>query len=326
LRISNLKIHFYEPLKVRSYASGTPKYLPSTVGMVRLSTDEGIEGNFAVWPEGAAELLRSFAADKDELIGADPFDRERIWKRLAGRWWSNHAICAVDMCLWDIAGKAVNKPVYKLLGGYRDKILGYASTLHLSSDEEYIDLVQLLKEQGYKAIKIHPYMDWRKDIILYRKVREAVGENMILAADPYAAYDREGALKVGRVLDELNYAWFEDPLPVTDLDGLAELCSALDTAILEGELIRNYQGYTELIRRQAADALRAAEFWVGGLTPMLKLAHLADCFGMKFEPHSWGNAIICAASLQLMLGIKNSDYCEISVPERVFDNPGFFQE
>lgn len=196
--------------------------------------------------------------------------------------------------------------------------MAYASTLGYRTDEEYIDLALKCREKGFKALKIHPYKDPKKDIPLCKAVWEAVGESMILMLDS-GPYTRDWAPKVGREIDKLNFYWFEDPLPTTDVDGLVELCRTLEVKILIGEAVHSHCGFAELIRRRATDALRGEGDFIGGITPMVKEAHLAESFHMNWEPHSYGNALHQAAHLHVALAIENADFHELPVPDGLFD-------
>lgn len=324
MKITNLKVHILKPWKPVPELEkvGVEIARLNAEGLVRLFTDEDIEGNFLVRADIAEEVARRFFFNKRYLVGVDPFKREKIWKTLAPwpLYWPHRDLYVLDACIWDIMGKALGLPIYKLMGGYREKILAYASTQHYNTDEEYVELALECKRKGYKAFKIHPYYgDWMKGLGLYRAVREAVGDDMYLMADPANTYDREGAIRVGRELDKLNYYWFEDPIPTTDVSGLVDLCRSLDLEILMGEDISSPNGYTELIRRQATDGIRSYGLNVGGLTPLIKVAHLADLFNMKFEPECWGNTFAQAVHLHSALAVKNCDFFEKVVPEEDFE-------
>ena len=149
--------------------------------------------------------------------------------------WPDCYTSAADICFWDILGKAVNQPVYKLLGGgAKDRMLAYASSQHLPAIEDYVADVTKAKTLGYKGYKIHPgqgqhtkgtpipaYIGHMEEI---KEVRKAVGDEFVLMHDPVQAYNRHEAMTVGRLLDELNFAWFEDPIRTIDTEGLVELC------------------------------------------------------------------------------------------------------
>lgn len=293
---------------------------------MRVLTDEGIEGDYIASAGVLQEFARKFADGKKYLTGADPFDIEKIEKSLALRLrWSNEVLCVVDVCLWDIIGKCLKLPIYKLCGGYRDKILAYASEVEPLVGKRQKDRVKLALEcveKGYKAYKIHPpFQGWKKDIALCRAIREAVGDDIVLMFDPYSHdhYDRESAIKVGRAIEKLDYYWYEDMLPTTDIHGLADLCRSLDIKVLMGEYVSTISGYGEIIRNQATDSLRCIDGMVGGITSMIKVAHLAEAFNMKCEPHSYGNVLEQAAHLHVMLAIRNCDFFELPVPEGTYD-------
>jgi L-alanine-DL-glutamate epimerase-like enolase superfamily enzyme len=315
---------------VRVHVLKTRPNSPETEGLVRIFTDEGIEGNSIVSSASAEELVRRANAEAwltgsefEKPIGSDPFYREKLSKSLGSQYFwhplSNEVLCALDEALWDIAGKALKIPIYKLLGAYRDRIPAYASTPLYEKESDYTEILAECLAKGYKAIKIHPLRNWKKDIALCKSVRDAVGDEMILMLDPFVAYSRDEALKVGREIQKLNFYWYEDPLPTSDIESLQDLCASLDIPILMGEQLTNLSQYDEYIRRHATDAVRCMDIKVGGISGMMKVAHLAESFGMKCEPHSWGSDITQAAHLHVMLAISNCDFFELPVPEGVFD-------
>jgi L-alanine-DL-glutamate epimerase-like enolase superfamily enzyme len=232
-------------------------------------------------------------------------DREKIEKEIARKWRMGHALAVFDMCLWDIAGKAMNLPVYKLLGAQKDKVLAYACTLAYDTIEEYVDLARKCQKNGYRAYKIHSTQDWKKDIELCRALREAMGADMALMLDPVFGYDREGALKVGKEIEKLDFLYYEDPIPTSDIDGLAWLCRSLDIDIVVGEAIMSLYEYNSYIRRHAVDILRTGPITSCGITGMMKIAHLAEAHGMRCEPFNYGSMLAQAASFHVELANEN---------------------
>ncbi len=172
-------------------------------------------------------MSRLWAGAREFIEGQDPLDRGKIADVLRRRfYWPQRVLGAVDYGLWDIAGKAFNQPIYKLLGATRERVRAYGSTIHHSTDERFIETVLACRERGLTAVKLHPYCNFEDDLRLVYKVRKAVGDEMRLMIDTLvypAPYTRDQAMRMGRALDELNFWWFEDPLPKTDLDGLADL-------------------------------------------------------------------------------------------------------
>ena len=248
-----------------------------------------------------------------------------------GGTWPNFYTAAAEICMWDILGKAVNRPIYKLLGGTKDRVLAYASSQHLPNVEDYVADALAAKEQGYKGYKIHPGGGQKKTggpipayighIEEIKNIRKAVGDDFVLAHDPVQRYNLFEALKVGRVLDELNYAWFEDPIPTTDLDGLVELNRTLDLPLHVGEFLTSISGFAEYIRRGALDVARLIADNVGGISGSMCVGALADAFNLECTPHNWGNPTDLAVHFHLELAMPNAYWFEMPHPATAVDRP-----
>jgi L-alanine-DL-glutamate epimerase-like enolase superfamily enzyme len=245
--------------------------------------------------------------------------------------WPNYYTAAAEICMWDILGKAVNRPVYKLLGGSKDRMMAYASSQHLPNVEDYVADVLSAKEQGYVGYKIHPGGGQRRTgspipayvghIEEIRQVRKAVGDDFVLAHDPVQRYNLYEALKVGRVLDELNYAWFEDPIRSIDLDGLVELNRVLDLPLHIGEFLFSIADFAEYIRRGALDVVRLIADNVGGIGGSMRVGMLADAFNLECTPHNWGNPTDLAVHFHLELAMPNAYWFEMPHPATFVDRP-----
>jgi L-alanine-DL-glutamate epimerase-like enolase superfamily enzyme len=298
-------------------------------------TESGIEGNYALvsrywhpnWSNlGWLEYAKRLLVGKSVLDLPDLTSQYEPQRRRVGQ--SSYA-SAIDNCLWDILGKAVGLPVYRILGAYRDRVLAYASSQHHDTVQEFVDEVIECKRQGFRAYKIHPpdakvrggRVDYKLDIEVYKAVREAAGDDFLLLNDPVGVYTREEAMKVGRVMDELNYVGYEDPIPTTDIDGLVELCEAIDTPIHIGEFIYSIYNYPEYIRRGAVDVLRLIVDNIGGISAAMKVAHLAECFGMECAPHNWGSLFDHAVHFHCELAMPNNVWFELTVPMGSSDRP-----
>jgi L-alanine-DL-glutamate epimerase-like enolase superfamily enzyme len=235
----------------------------------------------------------------------------------------------IDNCLWDILGKAVGLPIYRILGAYRDRVLAYASSQHLKTVEDYVADVQKVRAEGFRAYKIHPptlpgnVVDYRLDIEVAKAVRQAAGDGFPLLFDRVGTYNRYEAMAVGRALDELNYLGYEDPLPTSDIDGCVELCQALDVPILIGEFLYSPYSYAEYIRRGALDVVRFVLDNVGGITAGMKIARLAELFGMECAPHNWGETLDLASHFHCELAMPNCVWFEMTLPQGIGDRPYF---
>jgi L-alanine-DL-glutamate epimerase-like enolase superfamily enzyme len=250
--------------------------------------------------------------------------------------WPNYYTAAADVCLWDILGKAVNRPIYKILSGgtpTKDRLMAYASSQHLPTVEDYVPDVLKAKAQGFRAYKIHPgggqhatgpaiptYIGHMEEI---REVRKAVGDEFVLMHDPVQRYGRFEAMTVGRLLDELNYAWFEDPIRTTDQEGLIELCAALNLPIHVGEFIYSIADFAEYIKRDALDVVRLIADNVGGISGAMRVGLLADAHGLECTPHNWGNVPDMALHFHVELALPNAYWFEMPFPAEYADRPEY---
>lgn len=284
--------------------------------LLRIVTDEGAEG----YCLGAqAEVIQGLV--KPLLIGEDPFYRERIWQTLKERQrlhigtLSDRVLAVVDMALWDLAGRTLNQPVFKLLGGYRDRVLAYASTMcgdelegGLDTPEAYARFALQCVERGYKAFKLHTWQppvkgapDVKRDIAACAAVREAVGDDMALMIDPFHYYSRAESLYLGRALEELGYHWIEEPMDEYSTSSYVWLADQLSIPVV-GPETADGKMYTraEWIVRGASDISRGGVSDVGGITPLIKLVHLCEAFNVAMEVHGGGAGnlhVLCAMGI-----------------------------
>jgi len=293
----------------------------SQLGLLEITTDEAITGHSFL---GSVNR----AADRDGpsliqylkpvLLGQDPLDRERLNERLWGqaRSTSVRAIGACDVALWDIAGKAAGMPIHRLLGSYRENLPAYASSQALDSAEAYIDQAREYLERGVAAYKIHPPHPWREDIRVCEAVRAALGDDHVLMLDATWAYDYPTALKVGRAIERLGFHWYEDPLKELDIYNYVKLRQKLDVPILATELpFGSFADYAIWITERATDFLRGDVAFKGGITTMIKTAHLAEAFNMNYEIHHGGNSLNNIANLHVAAAIRNCEYFEVLLPD-----------
>ena len=284
--------------------------------LLRIVTDEGVEGY--TFGANASAIERIV---KPLLLGEDPFYRERIWQRLKERQrlhlgtLSDRVLASVDLALWDLAGRALNQPVYKLLGGFRDKVPAYASTMcgddlpgGLDTPQAYAEFAKACMARSYPAFKLHTWQppvpgapDVKRDIAACAAVRAAVGDDVDLMLDPFHYYSREEALALGRGLEALNYYWMEEPMDEHSTSSYKWLTDQLALPIVgpetaEGKMFTR----AEWIVRGASDASRGGVGDVGGITPLMKVAHLCESFGVRMEVHGGGAAnlhVLCAMGI-----------------------------
>jgi L-alanine-DL-glutamate epimerase-like enolase superfamily enzyme len=289
---------------------------------ITMRTDAGLEGHSLGFAGRGVEAAGHVAAAtmKPFFLGKDPLARERHWQdfRTYDRWWHHAPIYAYgpfDICIWDIAAKQAGLPLYRLLGEYRDKVPVYASSFVLDSPGAYAEQALQVKAQGWHAYKLHPPGNFDLDLQAYRLCREAVGPDFKLMADPVAAYTFEQALRMGRELERLGYYWFEEPLFDSDFHGLRKLTAQLDIPICGGEVIAgSHYLAAECISSGVIDIVRTDVSWKGGVTAVMKTAHLAESFGVRCEIHTSIYHALEIANLHCCCAIANSGFFELLYP------------
>jgi L-alanine-DL-glutamate epimerase-like enolase superfamily enzyme len=293
----------------------------SRLGLLRVATDRGVEGHAflgsSLYPadHDGPSLISTL---KPLLMGENPLDREllyqRMWRR--SRYVTLRAIGAVDVALWDLAGKAAGQPVHRLLGSYRDCVPAYASSQVLPAPAAYADQASMFKDAGWTAYKIHPPTDPDLDIRVCEAVRKAVGDEYRLMLNSTWSYRYDQALRVGRAIEALGLYWYEDPLADDDLFGCMRLREKLVIPLMATEYSPGgFTAYAPWILNQATDYLRGDVAVKGGITALLKTAHLAEGFGMNLEVHHGGNSLNNVANLHVIMAIRNCEYFEVLLPD-----------
>jgi L-alanine-DL-glutamate epimerase-like enolase superfamily enzyme len=248
----------------------------------------------------------------------NPLDRERLNRLLWGRARAAtvRSIGACDVALWDVAGKAAGMPIHRLIGTSRDSISAYASSEIHGSIEAYAEQARHYQETGWAAYKIHPPQRWQEDIKVCEAVRKAVGDDYRIMLDSTWSYRYEEALRVGRVAEALGFYWYEDPLVEQDIYSYVKLKQKLDIPIMATEFpIGGLDMYAPWIINQATDILRGDVAVKGGITTLIKTAHLAEAFRMNFEVHHGGNSLNNVANLHVIMAIRNTEFFEVLLPD-----------
>jgi L-alanine-DL-glutamate epimerase-like enolase superfamily enzyme len=287
--------------------------------IMRIFTDAGVIGEYAGVGDADAALLPRF---KHYLLGRNALERERIYSDVnrAMRQVARIGLAPVDIALWDLAGKYFNAPVYKLLGGYKDRLPCYASTYHgdhvanggLSSPEAYADFAERCLEMGYPAFKIH---GWGRAPIAQEAATvlatgKRVGGRMDLMLDPACEYITFGdALKVGRACDDARFFWYEDPYRDGGTSQFAhrKLRQLIRTPLLQTEHVRSLEPHIDFVLADATDFVRG-DVGYDGITGMMKVAHACEALGLDIELHGPG-----PAQRQCMASIRNTNYYEMGL-------------
>jgi len=280
----------------------TPLFLDPTL-LVRVKTDAGIVG----WGECSPMNGRVIAAHVRHsltplVVGRDPFDIESIVEdmfvktyKIAGQSQAI-AISGIEIALWDIVGKALGVPIYKLLGGaYRRKIRMYASSMRrdISPQDEADRLARLVDEKGFMAVKVRVGRTYgfdedatpgRSEAVV-REVRRRLGDDIEIMVDGNSCFSAPRAIELGRRLEEYRIFHFEEPCPYTDLDSTAKVAKALDVPIAGGEQDWDLKRFKEMMQKEAVDIVQPDLIKAGGFSVCKKVAALAEAFGCVCTPH-----------------------------------------
>lgn len=299
------------PFRWRDGLAGSAPAAEAAV--LRIGTDEGVEGVALLGRPGGAAMLEDIIARvfRDELVGADPLNREWLWHRA----WeidrleelSLPLLGLVDVALWDLAGRAAGLPTWKLLGGFRTSIPAYASTSTFETIEEFLDVADQCLELGYSAIKLHAWGDARRDAQLSEALRDHVGPDVPLMYDGSAGFDLPDAIYLGRALADLDYLWYEEPMREFSVSSYATLASSVSVPLLVAETSDGaHMNSADFIRAGAATfGVRAGTTLRGGITGAMRTAHLADSFLLRAEVH--GSDV---PNRHLCMAISNTTYYE----------------
>jgi D-galactarolactone cycloisomerase len=272
---------------------------------IRVTADDGTYG----WGQGGGPVPGAMLVQQrlgPAIAGLDPLDTTLIHDRLARLRPPRSTLGALDIALWDLKGKLLGLPIYRLLGGARrDRVPAYASLHNYSESadlaEELRELVRDARRQGYRGLKLkiggRPLAE---DLRYVAVAREAAGDDFDLMADANQTYEMADAVRMGRALEDLRYAWFEEPLEHRDLAGYAELRAKLDLPIAGGEGATSPADIVQILQHRAVDVTQPDVAGVGGITEAQHLPTLARHWGAAPTWHVWNSPIIQIATLHLL--------------------------
>jgi L-alanine-DL-glutamate epimerase-like enolase superfamily enzyme len=298
VKLSTLTLPLDTPISDAKVLTGRQKPMTEIVFLfVEIDTEDdqhGIGFSYSKRAGGPAQYAHAKEI-ADNLIGEDPNDIGKIYSKLlwagasVGRSGvATQAIAAIDVALYDLKAKRAGLPLAKLLGAYRDSVQTYNTSggfLHAPIEEVKERATQSLAE-GIGGIKIkvgHP--DSTVDLARVTAVREHLGDNVPLMVDANQQWDRTTALRFGRVLEQFGLIWIEEPVDAYDAEGHAQLAQALDTPIATGEMLSSVAEHIALIEHRSVDIIQPDAPRIGGITPFLRLAALADQANLQLAPH-----------------------------------------
>jgi L-alanine-DL-glutamate epimerase-like enolase superfamily enzyme len=313
MKITDFAVEAYRLPPAQPWEDATNRVQALEFLIVTLTTDtksKGVGLTYSVDVGGTAikSLIEDYLGSL--VVGEDPQNYERIWlmlqrqSRRLGVGASSMAIAAIDLAVWDLIGKGVGLPLYKLLGGARPEIPAYISEINLAADDTVDALCGRIDEyrtRGFQTVKIKiGHQDFERDIERLDAATRMLAPGRLLV-DLNQKWSTADARRHAADIDRFRLGWLEEPLVFDDVDGHAEIRSVLRTPIALGESLHSRRQILEFLRRGAVDFVQADVAFVGGVTEWLKIAHTAAAFGKTVAPH-----YMMEISLQLLCGVSNA--------------------
>ncbi len=331
--IREVKVHLVSQAVTGGFADATRKVECIGFTVVRVMTEDGLEGFGVTYHEVGGEATKMLIEKNivPKLIGRDVFETEVIWNEMfaylrgVGRKGLMFcALSAVDIALWDLKGKILDIPLYRLFGGNNPKVPVYGSGGWSSySDEELVEeMAGLVKEDGYKNIKfkvgVEGGRNLNRDLLRVQKVREAVGPEVGIMLDANNCWDAATGARFANRVKEYDIMFLEEPVFADDIPGLMRYKNSTDLPLATGEHEYTKYGARDLLIHNCADIVQLDGVRAGGFTEMLKIGSLTQAFNVKFAPHAmehmhmhlvaaFGNAPFLER-LKLFQGITESLY------------------
>jgi len=342
LRITDVKafpVSFPIPAANR-VALGIGTAIKRDAVVVKVSTNEGLIG----WGEAhhgrahttVAKLIETTL--KQLINGMEVHDVVGVWEKMYRYQLASHgmgagaclAMSGIDMALWDLRGKALNLPLFRLLGGTRRAIPAYAGGVSLGYQEpsQLIEEATKSIEQGYKAIKLRVGDSVARDIARMRAVRKAFGDEMVILTDANIGYELDDVHSVIPAMDELGIVWLEEPFPAHDHRSYREAKGFGRTPLAAGENHYTRFEFDRVIEDGAITILQPDLSKSGGITETLRIAAMASAWKLPIHPHSSMTGLNHAASIHFLAAIDNGGYFEGDVSKSnrfrddLVDNPG----
>lgn len=299
-----------------TYAGG--KCSARVTSLVRVHTDTGHVGIGSAYSHPGMVQLTIDHQLAPLLVGRDATEVEQLWERMyrITRWYGRKgaamsALGAIDMALWDLRGKRLGQPIWRLLGGTRASCPAYASALLWKSPDELAAEAAGHVEHGFRRMKMRLGRGYDLDREVVRAVRQAIGPNCDLMCDGSMRYSLDAARELGRFLAEQRVFWFEEPFEPENLDDYAALRGTVNVPLAAGENEFGVQGFRELMRCGAVDIVQPDACRCGGLTELVRVADLAAQHGLRFAPHTWSDAVTVLANAQVVAAREHGITVEV---------------
>jgi D-galactarolactone cycloisomerase len=311
MKIRDVRVHVLEAKLSQPFSYSRGWCATRTALIVEITTDQGLVG----WGESYGPVRIGAAVVESMrplLVGQDPMRSEWLWYEIYSRFRDHgqkgsiiQGLSGIDVALWDLKGKFLGQPVHRLMGGpMRTAVDAYATGLYrreTGTPEVYLaEEAKSYCDEGFKAVKLKVGYGVAEDTRVACAVREAIGPSVGLMIDANHAYDAVEAIRLGRQVQALDIAWFEEPVPPEDIAGHRAVKAAVAIPIASGECEFTRFGFRELLATRAVDIIQPDTCSAGGLSECKKIADMAAVYAVRYVPHVWGTGIALAAALQLL--------------------------
>ena len=301
---------------------------------LKVSTDEGLVGfgecTIQNREEGVLGCLPG--AVRRHVLGSDPFNIEDLWLRMyRNDFWRGGVIATsvmsgIEVACWDIIGKAVGQPVWRLLGGRcHEKINAYANAWYTveRTPQEFAQRVKVVLEKGYKALKVDPFgpgamelsrAEKIRSVELVAAIRDAVGPDVEIFVEMHGRFSAHTAIEIARMMEPYQPGWIEEPCPPEDIPSLQKVAAQVQIPVATGERYFTHYGFREVLESGAVDILQPDVIHAGGILDMKKIAAMADARSIMLAPHNSNGPVCTAASVHF-------DFCTTNIKvQECFDD------
>lgn len=293
--------------------------------IVKITAEDGTFGYGEIGPiHGGGIPIFTAMVDhklKDMVIGEDAFDREKLYEKMLGRGTSSYAlgqkgaivsaVAGIDIALWDLVGKILDTPVYKLLGGcFHEKIPAYASGFFGKggrplTPDECADEAKSYADQGFKGVKMKVGFGHDQDLRNLEAVRNALGPDLGIMVDANQSYSYHDVLKIEDDLAAFDLTFLEEPLPINDIDAMASLVATVKVPIAAGENYYTRFEFRDVLVKRAVNIIQPDIIHAGGITETKKIAAMASAWNVPLCPHIHATVGV-AASIHLLTSAPNA--------------------
>jgi D-galactarolactone cycloisomerase len=292
--------------------------------LVTVRSDDGIEGHASGDALPDRELLEQL------VVGLDPLRTEMVREICETVDFHGARPWTLEVAVWDLVGKTLGQPLWRLLGGRNERLLAYASTAELVTEDERLRRCRALQDHGVKAVKLRLHSsDWRLDLPVIEALREAMGDGLAIMVDANQGWRMPGdlatrwdvstAVAFARELERLGVYWLEEPLRTDDVEGYAALRRRTDVRLAAGEMVRSLAEARDLVLRGGVDVVQNDVVLAGGIGGCKRVAALADLAGRMWSPHTWSNGYGLLANLHAALAFSSCPFVEVPYDPPAWD-------